>query len=156
MILAWWTGRPPGPLLVLDVTVGALSWLLTLLLLWRPVATTAVLTVLAALSPAASPAGTMGALQVARRRPAPAAIAMAAAGLAAHAVQGAWRATGGLPYGWWLVLITIGYGGGARRGGGGRGPPGAGRPPPAGGPPPPARAGGRGGPGGPRGRPPGR
>jgi len=109
-ILAWWSGRPPGPLLVLDLVAGLLSWLLTPLLLWRPVATTAVLTVLAAVSPAASPPATIGAFQVARRRPAPAAIAVAVAGIAAHAVRGVWRSTGGMSYGWWLALITVAYG----------------------------------------------
>jgi signal transduction histidine kinase len=80
------------------------------LTLWRPVAATAVLTVLAALSPAASPPATIGALQVARRRRFPVAAAVAVAGIAAHAVQGGWRANGGLSYGWWLALVTVGYG----------------------------------------------
>ncbi|WP_315987588.1 sensor histidine kinase [Actinomadura sp. HBU206391] len=109
-ILGWWIDRPPGPLLALDLVAGALSWLLTPLMLWRPVATTAVLAVLAAVSPAATPPATIGALQVARRRRFPVAIAVAVAGLAAHAVQGAWRSNGGVSYGWWLVLVTIGYG----------------------------------------------
>jgi signal transduction histidine kinase len=109
-ILGWWIDRPPSPLLALDLVAGALSWLLTPLMLWRPVATTAVLAVLAAVSPAASPPATIGALQVARRRRFPVAIAVAVAGLAAHAVQGAWRSNGGMSYGWWLALVTIGYG----------------------------------------------
>ncbi|MFJ8578370.1 sensor histidine kinase [Micromonospora sp. NPDC093277] len=109
-ILGWWSDHPPGPLLALDLTAGALSWLLTPLALWRPAATTAVLSMLAAVSPAATPPATIGALQVARRRPYPVAIAVSAAGLAAHAVQGAWRSTGGISYGWWLALVTIGYG----------------------------------------------
>ncbi len=109
-ILGWWSGRPLGPLFALDVAAGALSWLLTPLLQWRPAATTAVLTMLAAVSPAATPSATGGALQVARRQRAPVAIAVAAAGLAAHAVQGAWRSNGGMSYGWWLALVTIGYG----------------------------------------------
>src|SRR4029453_16025730 len=83
---------------------------LTAVMLWRPVAGAAVLTVLAALSPAATPPATMGLLQVAGRRRFPTAIAVAAAGIAAHAVQGAWRPNGGMSYGWWLALITIGYG----------------------------------------------
>ncbi|WP_131757824.1 sensor histidine kinase, partial [Actinomadura fibrosa] len=33
-----------------------------------------------------------------------------AAGVAAHAVQGLWRPSGGISYGWWLLLITAGYG----------------------------------------------
>ncbi|MBE1490793.1 sensor histidine kinase [Plantactinospora soyae] len=109
-ILGWWSDRPPGPLLAFDVTVGVLSWLVTALTLWRPVAATAVLTVLAAVSPAATPPATIGALQVARRRRAPVAIAVAAAGVAAHAVQGLWRSHGGMSYGWWLVLTAISYG----------------------------------------------
>ncbi|MGW1060692.1 sensor histidine kinase [Micromonospora rubida] len=109
-ILGWWSARPPGPLLALDLAAGALSWLLTPLVLWRPAATTAVLTVLAAISPAATPPATIGALQVARRRRAPVAIAVAVAGVAAHAVQGVWRSNSGMSYGWWLALVTIGYG----------------------------------------------
>ncbi|GIF14010.1 sensor histidine kinase [Actinoplanes teichomyceticus] len=109
-VLGWWSGRPPGPPLALDVVAGLLSWLLTPLLLWRPGATTAVLSALAAVSPAATPAATTGALQVARRRRFPLAIAVTAGGIGAHAVQGAWRSNGGMSYGWWLVLITVGYG----------------------------------------------
>ncbi|WP_233563055.1 sensor histidine kinase [Micromonospora musae] len=109
-LLAWWVDHPLGSLFAVDLAAGALSWLLTPLALWRPVATTAVLTVLAAMSPAATPPATIGALQVARRRRFPVAVAVAVAGLAAHAVQGAWRSHGGMSYGWWLVLVTIGYG----------------------------------------------
>ena len=109
-ILSWWGGRPLGSLFALDLAAGVLSWLLTPLVLWRPVAATAVLTVLAALSPAATPPATIGTLHVAWRRPARVAVPMAGAGIAAHAVQGAWRPGGGLSYGWWLALITIGYG----------------------------------------------
>ena len=51
-ILSWWGDRAPGSLLALDLTVGVLSWLLAPLMLWRPIATAAVLTVLAAAPPA--------------------------------------------------------------------------------------------------------
>jgi signal transduction histidine kinase len=77
--------------------------------LWRPVATTAVLTALAAVSPVATPPATLGTLQVARRRRSPVAIAVAVAGLAAHAVQGAWRSNSGMSYGWWLALVAVSY-----------------------------------------------
>ena len=109
-LMAWWGGRPPGPLLTLDLAAAALSWLLSPLLLWRPVATTALLTVLAALSPAVTPPATMGALQVSRQRPVRTAAAMSVAGIFAHAVQGGWRSHGGLSYGWWLALVTVAYG----------------------------------------------
>ncbi|BCJ39755.1 hypothetical protein GCM10010168_77890 [Actinoplanes ianthinogenes] len=107
---AWWAGRPVGPLLALDLTVAVLSWLLTPLLLWRPVGTTAVLAVLAAVSPMATPPATIGMLHVARWRRFPVAVAVAAGGVAAHAVQGLWRSNGGMAYGWWLALITFAYG----------------------------------------------
>ncbi|MEU4689149.1 histidine kinase [Actinoplanes sp. NPDC023714] len=109
-VLGLWSDRSPGPLLALDLVAGVLSWLLTPLVLWRPVAATGVLTVLAAVSPAATPPATIGALQVARRCPTRQAVVVAAAGVAAHAVQGLWRSNGGISYGWWLILITAGYG----------------------------------------------
>ncbi|BAL89509.1 putative two-component system sensor kinase [Actinoplanes missouriensis 431] len=109
-IVSWWSDRATGPLLALDVTTGVLGWMLTPLLLHRPVLATAMLTALAALSPAVTPPATIGALQVARRPRFPVAIGVAAAGVAAHAIQGAWRSNPGMSYGWWLILITIGYG----------------------------------------------
>ncbi|BCY10162.1 sensor histidine kinase [Actinoplanes sp. L3-i22] len=109
-LVSWWSGRPLGPLFALDVVAGVLSWALTPLVLWRPVFATAVLNVFAALSPAATPAASIGALQVARRRRFPVAAAVAAGGVAAHAVQGLWRSNGGMSYGWWLVLIVVTYG----------------------------------------------
>ncbi|MET8160652.1 histidine kinase [Sphaerisporangium sp. NPDC005289] len=94
----------------LDLTAGVIGWALSPVLLWRPVAGAAVLTALAALSPAATPPATLSALQVARRRPFPLAAAVAAAGIAAHAVQGLWRPSGGISYLWWLVLVAAAYG----------------------------------------------
>src|SRR5690606_24784762 len=51
-----------------DAAAGSAAWLLSPLLLWRPVAVAAALTALAAVSPAATPAATLAALQVAQRR----------------------------------------------------------------------------------------
>lgn len=93
----------------LDITVGIAGWLLSPALLRRPVTTTAGLTLLVALSPAATPPATLGAFQVARQRPFRVAAAVTAAGIAAHAVLGWWRPVTGLPFGWWLVLLTLGY-----------------------------------------------
>ena len=109
-VVGWWSDRAPGPLLFLDLAVGVLSCLLVPLVLWRPVAATAVTTVLAALSPAGTAAATIGAVQVSRRRRFPIAIVVAVGGVAAHAVQGLWRSNGAMSYGWWLALVTIGYG----------------------------------------------
>ena len=52
----------------------------------------------------------MGALQVAQRRRFPVAAAVAAAGIAAHLVQGLWRPNSGISFGWWLLLICAAYG----------------------------------------------
>nr|WP_255429938.1 histidine kinase [Streptomonospora sp. PA3] len=95
--------------MLLDIAVGALGCALAPLLLWRPVTGALGLVVLAALSPAATPPATLAALQVAHRHRLPVAVAVAAAGVAAHAVQGLWQPNSGLSYGWWLVLITVGY-----------------------------------------------
>ncbi len=92
-----------------DAAAGSAAWLLSPLLLWRPVAVAAALTALAAVSPAATPAATLAALQVAQRRPFPVAAAVGTAGIAAHAVQGLWRPPGGISFGWWLLLIAAGY-----------------------------------------------
>jgi signal transduction histidine kinase len=97
-------------LLALDITVAVLGWAASPLLLWRPVAGSIGLTLLAAISPVATPPASLGALQVARRRRFPAAAAIAAAGVAAHAVQGWWRGSDGLPLLWWLVLVGLAYG----------------------------------------------
>ncbi|MFI1993096.1 sensor histidine kinase [Actinoplanes sp. NPDC020271] len=110
-LVSWWAGHPLGPLFALDVVTGLLSWAVAPLVLWWPVQATVVLSVLAAVSPTATPAATIGAIQVARRKPLRAAVAVAAVGIGAHAVQGWWRSSGGMPYGWWLVLVTVGYGG---------------------------------------------
>ncbi|WP_433497338.1 sensor histidine kinase [Sphaerimonospora sp. CA-214678] len=102
--------HPATPWLGLDITVGVLSCVLSPVLLWRPVGGALGFTVLAALSPAATPAAAMGALQVAQRRGFPVAAAVAATGIAAHAIQGAWQPSRGISFGWWLALITIAYG----------------------------------------------
>ncbi|TDC51443.1 sensor histidine kinase [Actinomadura sp. KC345] len=99
-----------GGALALDIAVGAAAWVLSPLLLWRPVAAGLVLTALAAVSPAATAPATIAALQVAQRRPFPAAAGIGAAGIAAHAVQGLWEPRGGISFGWWLLLITAAYG----------------------------------------------
>nr|BFE30158.1 histidine kinase [Actinomadura rugatobispora] len=99
-----------GDLIVLDLVAGIAGWLAAPIALWRPVTGTLGLTVLAVLSPAATPPATFGALQVAQRRDGRIAIAVAAAGIAAHAVQGLWRPNGGISFGWWLLLVTLAYG----------------------------------------------
>ncbi|MEU8801866.1 histidine kinase [Spirillospora sp. NPDC048819] len=99
-----------GGTLAVDIAAGAAAWLLSPVLLWRPVPVALVLTALAAVSAAATPAATIAALQVAQRRPFPVAAGVGAAGIAAHVVQGLWQPPGGISFGWWLLLIAAGYG----------------------------------------------
>lgn len=102
-------GNQAMGLVVADVAVGVVGCAL-LPALWRwPAAGALALTVLAAVSPAATPAATAAALVVAQRRRFAVAAAVAAAGVAAHAVQGVWRPLGGLSFPWWLALMVAGY-----------------------------------------------
>ncbi|GAA3391295.1 sensor histidine kinase [Cryptosporangium minutisporangium] len=96
-------------LLVLDVLVGVLGLALVPVLLRWPVPAAIALTVLAVISPAATPTASAAAMHVAECRPFRLAALIGTAGVAAQAVQGAWRPHGGLGYLWWLVLITAAY-----------------------------------------------
>jgi signal transduction histidine kinase len=96
-------------LLGLDIAVGVLSCALLPVLLRWPVMGGLALAVLAAVSPAATPAATAGALVVAERRRFAVAVAVAGVGIAAHAVQGLWRPAGGLSFAWWMALMIAGY-----------------------------------------------
>jgi signal transduction histidine kinase len=49
-------------------------------------------------------------LHVAQRRRFPIAVAVGAAGIAAHAARGLWRPMGGITFGWWLLLVAVAYG----------------------------------------------
>jgi signal transduction histidine kinase len=95
----------PG-LLVLDVAVGVVACALLPVLLRWPVPGALALAVLAAVSPAATPAATVGTLYVAEWRRFAVAAGVGAAGVVAGAIQGLWRPIGGLPYIWWLVLVA--------------------------------------------------
>ncbi|WP_326819321.1 sensor histidine kinase [Streptosporangium sp. NBC_01756] len=94
----------------LDVIVAAVSLVAALVQLWWPTSGALAATLLATLSPVATAAATMGALQVAQRRRFPVAVAVAAAGIAAHVVQGLWRPNSGISQQWWLLLICASYG----------------------------------------------
>ncbi|WP_240809927.1 sensor histidine kinase [Actinomadura sp. WMMA1423] len=99
-----------GAVLGLEIAVALASWLLAPLLVWRPVGAALALTALAALSPTATPAASMGVLHVAQRRPFRQAAMVGAAGVAAHVVQGLWQPNRGISFSWWLLLIAAGYG----------------------------------------------
>jgi signal transduction histidine kinase len=99
----------PAPYLGLDIAVGAVSVALVPLLSRWPVAVALLLSVLCAVSPAATPPATMAALLVARCRRLAPALGVAATGIAAHLIREAWRPVGGLPYQWWAVLVIAAY-----------------------------------------------
>ncbi|TDD14384.1 sensor histidine kinase [Nonomuraea diastatica] len=100
-------GRPTWGL---DLAVAAVSLAAALAQLRWPVSGALAVTLLATLSPVATPAASMGALQVAQRRRFPVAAVVTGAGIAAHVVQGLWRPNSGISFGWWLLLICVAYG----------------------------------------------
>jgi signal transduction histidine kinase len=74
-----------------------------------PVTGGLVLSALVVVSPAATPAATFAALNVARQRRLPVAVTVAIAGVVGHAGQGWWRPFSSLSYGWWLLLMAAAY-----------------------------------------------
>ncbi|GIH97007.1 sensor histidine kinase [Planobispora siamensis] len=103
-------GQAGRPTWGLDVAIAAVSLVAAVAQLWWPVHGALAATLLAALSPVATPAATTGALQVAQRRRFPVAAAVTAAGMAAHLAQGLWRPNSGISLSWWLLLICAAYG----------------------------------------------
>ena len=105
------TGGGSGSYLPLDIAVGVASVALIPLLHRWPlqVRVTLVLSLLAAVSPAATPPATMAALVVARWQRLGVALGVAATGIAAHLIRGTWRPVAGLPYGWYVVLVVVAY-----------------------------------------------
>ena len=89
------------PYLALDIAVGVASLALVPFLARWPVQAAVALSLLAVVSPAATPPATMAALLVGWRQRSGLAVAVAATGIAAHLIRGVWRPTVGLPYLWW-------------------------------------------------------
>ncbi|MEV4251626.1 histidine kinase [Spirillospora sp. NPDC049652] len=104
----WWGSA--GVPLWLDVGAAVLGLGATIAQLWWPVSGALAATVLAAVSPAATPAATTGLLLAAQRNRFAVAAGVAAAGFGAHLVRGLWRPTSGISLGWWLLLISATYG----------------------------------------------
>ena len=92
-----------------DIAVGAVSVGLVPLISRWPVPVALLLSVLCAVSPAATPPATMAVLIVAEWKPRPLALEVAGIGIAAHLIRGWWRPISGLPYGWWAVLVFVAY-----------------------------------------------
>jgi signal transduction histidine kinase len=95
----------------LNVAVGVASLALVPLLVRWPVPVAVLLSLLAAVSPAATPPATMAVLLVACWRRFGVAAAVAGTGIAAHLVRGGWQPISGLPYGWYAVLVCVAYAG---------------------------------------------
>ena len=100
--LAAWAARVDGVPIAVDLALGVGAVATLPLLRRHPLVGGALLGVLAALSPAATPAATAGTYVVARRERLGVAIPVACASIVGHAVQALWRSVG-LPLGWWLL-----------------------------------------------------
>ena len=98
-----------GSHLALDIAVGVASLALVPLLRRWPVPVAVALSILCALSPAATPPATMAVLIVAESRRPAVALGVAGTGVAAHLIRETWRPVSGLPYQWWAVLVVVAY-----------------------------------------------
>jgi signal transduction histidine kinase len=94
-------------LLVLEIVVGVVGLALFPMLFRRSIPVGLVLVALAAFATTGTPLANIATIHIARTRPLPVAIGVAAAGVAAHAVRGLWQLTSGLTYGWWLTLVIL-------------------------------------------------
>jgi signal transduction histidine kinase len=101
------TGHTTTPLLFLDIACGVASVALLPVLLRWPVPGALALAVLAALSPAATPASTYATLHVSLRRRFPVAAAVAGVGVVALLIRGLWRPIESLSSLWWVVLVLV-------------------------------------------------
>jgi signal transduction histidine kinase len=102
-------GGGSGSYLPLDLAVGVVSVGLVPLLRRWPVPAGLALSVLAAVSPAATPSATVAVLIIAESERLPLTLGVAGTGIAAHLVRGAWRPVTSLPYGWWAILVVVAY-----------------------------------------------
>ncbi|MPZ86268.1 MAG: sensor histidine kinase [Actinophytocola sp.] len=98
-----------GWTLAVECVVGVVAVALLPVLFRRPVRSALVLAALAAVAPTATPASTVGTLQVARCQPFPVAAGVAVAGIAGHTLRALWLPMPGLPFGWWVVLVVLGH-----------------------------------------------
>ena len=109
LVTATVVGGSHSSYLALDIAVGVVSVLLVPFLARWPVQTALLLSVLSAVSPAATPPATMATLIVARWQRLSLALAVAGTGIAAHLIRETWRPLNGLPYFWWTILILVTY-----------------------------------------------
>ncbi|WP_417398523.1 sensor histidine kinase [Glycomyces mayteni] len=96
-----------GPL---EYAVAVLAWASAVVQVWRPVGGALAATVLAVLSPMATTAATVGALQTAWRTRFRTAVAVSLAGIGAHLLQWVWHPNAALDFKWWALLVAAVYG----------------------------------------------
>jgi signal transduction histidine kinase len=101
------SGDVSSALLIFDIAVGLASLALLPVLLRWPVPGALALAVLAALSPAATPASTYATLHVSLRRRFPVAAVVAGVGALALLTRELWRPAGSLSTLWWVVLVLV-------------------------------------------------
>jgi signal transduction histidine kinase len=101
------SGDISSALLTLDIATGLASLALLPVLLRWPVPGALALAVLAALSPAATPASTYATLHVSLRRRFPVAVAVAGAGVVGLLIRGLWRPISSLSSLWYVVLVLV-------------------------------------------------
>lgn len=105
--LSLWSQTDLEPL---DFAVAALCVGAAFVQVWRPVAGAFGATVLAVLSPVATPAAMVGALQSAWRGRFRTAVAVAVAGVAAHLLQWVSHPNASIGFDWWAFLVVVSYG----------------------------------------------
>ncbi len=96
-----------GGVFAAEVAVAVLAVAVLPVLFRRPVGGALALAALAAVAPTATPASTVGTLQVARSRPLAPTVGVALAGAAAHLLRALWLPTPGLSFLWWTVLVVL-------------------------------------------------
>ncbi|MEV3939211.1 histidine kinase [Glycomyces sp. NPDC049804] len=104
--LSLWSRTDLGPL---DFAVAVLCVGAAFAQVWRPATGALAATALAVLSPVATPAATIGALQTSWRGRFRTAAAVAAAGVAAHLLQWVRHPNPALGFDWWAILVVAVY-----------------------------------------------
>jgi hypothetical protein len=102
------SGRPA--LIALDIAVGVLGMAALVLVRRAPVRLALVLSALLSVSVTLTPVAGTAMLRVGQRRRLPAAIVVAATGVAGHLARELWRPEPGRPLVLWLTIIAASYG----------------------------------------------
>ena len=98
--------RPDAAAFAGDLVIGVVCCALVPWLLRAPMVPAALMSVLAAVSAAATPAAAVATLHTARVRPRRDALTVAAAAVVAHLVRGVWRPIEGLSFVWWTIVVV--------------------------------------------------